>query len=64
MPYLFFQFDCCGYESVNDWNETNFFEETEMFPGSCNCSDDAIMQLDPEVVSSLSLSLSRHVLYL
>lgn len=36
----FFQstFDCCGFNTFDDWLDTEFFNESQVYPGSCNCS--------------------------
>lgn len=33
------QFDCCGFESFDEWLETDYFNLTMRFPDSCNCTN-------------------------
>ena len=36
--HLFLQFNCCGFNTFDDWLDTEFFNESQVYPGSCNCS--------------------------
>jgi len=32
-------FSCCGWNNASDWLVTPYYNSTQMFPGSCNCTD-------------------------
>ena len=48
--YLLLQFMCCGFSTSDEWLDTQFFNATEMYPGSCNCSVE-LQQTDNTTVS-------------
>ena len=34
------QFSCCGWNNASDWLTTPYYNSSQMFPGSCNCTSD------------------------
>ncbi len=36
---VFVQFQCCGYDSYEDWLDTPYLNNTQLFPDSCNCTN-------------------------
>ncbi|XP_064399862.1 CD82 antigen-like [Halichondria panicea] len=33
------EFQCCGYDSYEDWLDTPYLNNTQLFPDSCNCTN-------------------------
>lgn len=38
------QFDCCGYDSYEDWLGTDYLNSTQLFPDSCNCTNTSAVE--------------------
>lgn len=39
VDFLQNNFGCCGYSNNTEWFGTEYFNITQMFPGSCNCTE-------------------------
>jgi len=52
---VFLQFQCCGYNAVDDWFNSSFFNTTSRLPDSCNCTNTTVNCMDLPAIFNQSV---------